>query len=377
MHSSLRSFNFWRVILINLLVSVFVYMLMPLWPSLLEAKSNVLTQQSGWMMMLFCIGLFLPGCISSYLLDRYRRKDVCLFSIFLLVSVSLLATLELPLWLIAFWRMVQGSAFALFHISLGSTILIDITVSERRDVAAYLYFWICRFALAVGPALGVLAIQPDLWQYIKYVPVGCAVLAILLLLRLDLPFRTPLKTKKISMDRFWLKGTLPLVGLLFPVVFSLGVEMAINMHPLFYLYLLLGFVASMLLHFVVFYHADYRAEIFTGLLALAASFLLLLTQDELLMVEVSSMLCGYGVGNVTGCLLSFFTVSSKHTERGSAQMTYKLTFESSLCIGYFLPCLLCEVPSFYFYIVGLLLMFLSVIFYLLYVSPWFLRHVKR
>lgn len=377
MHSSLRSFNFWRVILINLLVSVFVYMLMPLWPSMVEAKHGMPVADCGWTMMLFCIGLFLPGCVSSYLLDKYRRKYVCFWSIVVLVVVSLVATLSLPPLLVAACRLLQGAAFALFHTSLGSTILIDITVSERRDVSAYIYFWICRFAFGIGPAIGVMALRPDMWYYLKYVPIVCAVLAVYFIIRLKLPFRTPLRSKVFSNDRFWLPHCTPLVVLLIPAVMALGVEMAINMNPLFYAYVLLGFVISMVLHFMVFFRADLRAEIVTGLLALLAAFLLLFTQDVEKMVVVAAVLTGYGVGNVTGRLQSFFTVVSDHTERGSAQVTYKLTFESALCIGFFLPCALQGVEARYFYLAMIIMSAISLAFYLLFVHKWFLKHSKR
>lgn len=377
MHSSLRSLNFWYVILINFLVSVFVYMLMPLWPAMLEAQGESVFEQSGWTMLLFCIGLFLPGPVSSYMLDRYRRKDVCLLCIAVLVAVSLLATLDMPIWLIAFWRLMQGSAFALFHISLGSTILIDITISERRDVAAYIYFWFCRFALATGPALGLVVLNPDLWKFVQYVPIGCALLAFFCLFKLNLPFRSPLRNNVLSMDRFWLKGAFPLVVLLFPVIMTLGIQMAVNQNPFFYLHLLVGFGLSMVLHFVVFARADLRAEIITGLFALLASFLLMLMQDEEKMVIVASVLAGYGVGNVTGRLLSFFTVSSKHTDRGSAQMTYKITFESALCLGFFLPCIFRNVSVETYYLASLLIVAFCVFYYLYFLNKWFLSHTKR
>lgn len=377
MHSSLRSFNFWRVILVNLLVSTFVYMLMPLWPTLLDETQAMTLQDSGLTMLLFCVGLFLPGCVSSYLLDRYRRKEVCFWSIAVLVAVSLAATLSLPVWMVGLFRVVQGAAFALFHIALGSTILIDITVSERRDVAAYIYFWICRFSLAVGPSLGIMALRPVYWAYLKYVPIVCALLAIFLILRLNVPFRAPLRSKVLSMDRFWLPRSGPLVALLFPAVTCVAMEMSVNREPLFYSYLLVGLVVSLVLHFMVFYRSDMRAEIVTGLIALLAAFLLLLTNDVNDVALVAAGLSGYGLGNITGRLLSFFTVISKHTERGSAQGTYKLTFETSLCVGFFLPCVLSSVSVNILYIASLLLMALSLAYYLLFAHSWFLRNIKR
>ncbi len=352
-------------------------MLMPLWPSLIGGGSDASLQQSGRTMMLYCVGLFLPGSISSFLLDRYRRKSVCRWSVLFLLGVSLVATLNIPIWLVGLCRLLQGSAFALFHIALGSTILIDITVSERRDYAAYIYFWVSRLALGIGPALGIIALHPVYWQYLKYLPVVCAVLSVYLIIRLRVPFRAPIRNKVFSMDRFWLPHCTPLVLLLLPVAMSVGIEMALNMNPLFYVYLLVGLVVSLLFHFMVFYRADLRAEVVTGLAALIAAFLLLLTRGDVDTTPVAAGLSGYGLGNVSGRLQGFFTAVSKHTDRGSAQGTYKLTMESALCIGFFLPCVLGITDTFGCYLVSLIMICLCLPFYLLYVNGWFKNHIRR
>ncbi len=377
MHSSLRSLNFWRIILINLLVSAFVYMVMPLWPLKLEQNEGVALQTSGWMMMFFCVGLFVPGAFSSYLLDKYRRKAVCFWSIVVLVLVSILSTLEMDIWLVALLRFLQGVSFSLFHIALGSTILIDITVSERRDVASFIYFWASRIALALGPAFGVLALRDELWVYLKYFPPLCALISVYLVARIDLPFRTPLENKFISLDRFLLLRTWPLAILLFPVTFALGVEMALNLHPLFYLSLLIGILLSFGAHFIVFYRSDIRAEIFTGYLALIIGFILLLAQDDEVMVRVASGITGFGVGAVTGRIQSFMTAISKHTERGSAQGSYKLSFESGLCCGFFFTTIIGVSQAQNLYLCTICCLALILAFYLLVVHRWFMANVKR
>ncbi|MBQ0048621.1 MAG: MFS transporter [Bacteroidales bacterium] len=377
MHSSLRSLNFWRVIVINLLVSTFVYMLMPLWPNTMVNEEAFSRQQSGWVMLIFCMGLIMPGPVASYLLDRFRRKKVCFWAVGVLAAVSFLAQQQMPPFATVLCRLMQGAAFSLFHIALGSTILIDITISERRNLAAYIYFWVCRFALALGPALGILALKPDLHAHLRYLPLACAGLAIYLIARIELPFRTPLRSSIFSRDRFWLSCSLPLVLVIFPIAFTLGIEMASNLNPLFYVYLFLGFVASMVLHFIVFNHADVRAEMVAGILAIMAAFLLLVTQDNDHMVVVAAALTGYGVGNVMGRVLSFLTVTSRHTERGSAQVTYKLTFEMALCIGFFLPCVVpCYAPL-PFYVASFVLAAATLVFYLFFVHNWMTRNAKR
>lgn len=357
------------------MVSSFVYMLMPLWPLLVQAKEGIPLQQSGWYMLYFCIGLFVPGAFSSYLVDRYRRKDVCLWSISILVLVSLLATLELPSYMIGLLRFVQGASFALFHIVLGSTILIDITVSERRDLASFIYFWTSRLSLAIGPSFAILALRPELWVYLKYFPVFCALVSVYLVARIDLPFRSPLEPKMLSFDRFWLKRGWPLALLLFPVTFALGAEMAVNLHPLFFLSLLIGFVLSLILHFLVFYRSDIRAEMFTGYLALIVAFVFLVAQDNEQMVRVAAGLTGYGVGSVSGRIQTFLTAISHHTERGSAQGTYKLTFENGLCIGFVHSCVVGQPST--IYVCCLVLMALALLLYVTVVHKWFLRHAVR
>lgn len=342
-----------------------------------QQKQGIPLETSGWMMLLFGLGLFVPGPFSSYLLDKYRRKDVCLWSISLLVLVSILSMLRLPLWTIATLRFVQGVSFALFHITLGSTILIDITVSERRDLASFIYFWASRIALALGPAFGILALEPELWIYLKYFPVFCALVSVYLVARIDLPFRSPLEPKILSFDRCWLWHGWPLALLLFPVTFALGVEVAANLHPMFFVSLLVGFVLSLILHFAVYYRADIRAEVFTGYLALIIGFAMLLVQDDELMVRVAAGLSGYGAGCVSGRLQSFLTAVSKHTERGSAQGTYKLTFETGICLGFFVTCCWgCEGMS-AMYLFALILLALALLGYVLFVHRWFLSHLRR
>lgn len=383
MHSSLRSLNFWRVMLINVLVSTMVYMSLPLWPALVVDQDHVLTSlQTGQSLLLFAFGMLVPGCVSSYLLDAYRRKMACFWTVVVLAGTCLMLPLPLPFWSVLCVRCVQGMAFSLFHIALGNTILVDITVSERRDFASYIYFWICKLSLGLGPLLGVLLISslsvlsPSLSHYVRWLPLVFAVLAIYFNIRLQVPFRAPLRTSVFSLDRFWLPHCIPLALLLLASSFPVGVHMACNTHPLFFVFLLAGFVASLLFHFTVFYRADIRAEIVTGYLAIVAAFLLLVTDDNGDVPLFAAALNGYGLGNVSGRVLSFFTRVSNHTERGSAQGTYKLTFEVSMCLGFALPCVL-DISVTMFNVVSLLLAAIGLAFYLLYVNSWYKQHVKR
>lgn len=376
-HKGLLNINFWRVLVINLLVSSSVYMLMPIWPYVAEGGNTLAAEQNGWAMILFGVGLFLPGSISSYLLDKYRRKDVLLWSVVSLMGVSVLSTqsmTELQVW---FLRLVQGCCFGLFHIALGSTILIDITSRDRRDETSYVYYWGCKFALGAGPLLGVLALTYKVPHFFLIYPLFCLVVSLYLLIRLQLPFKTPNCTRMFSADRFWLPRCQVLAVCLFLLMLVVGAHMSLNISLTFFGLLFAGFAFSLLAHFVIFYRADKRAEIVSGLACVCASSLLMLFRDDQSMVDVACALLGYGMGSITGRLQWFFTQVSEHCDRGSAQSTYKLTFEFALCLGFMLACTMGQGREELVYEICVGLSLLNVLYYLLFASKWFLRNRVR
>lgn len=367
--------------LINFLVSTLIYMSLPLWPAVVEKELSMDSHQVGLSLLSFSLGLLVPGCVCSYLLDIYKRKSVCFWLVVLLATSCLFLPLDLPFHWILFVRFLQGVAFFAFHIALGNTIMVDITISERRDFASYIYFWICRFALAIGPLMGMMLfsslsyVSPYFARYVHWLPFLGVMLALYCLVRLKVPFRTPMRNVVFSLDRFWLPRCFPLVAVLFCVAFCVGVQMALHVGILYYVYLLSGFVLSLILHFAVFYRADIRAEVVTGFLAMVASFLLLVFEGNNFLL-LSAGLSGYGLACISGKFLKFFTVVSDHTERGSAQGTYKLTFEFAFLAGFAWACLW-QVSLLVAYVSCLVISILSMCFYLAVVHPWFLRHTRR
>lgn len=377
-HKGLLNPNFWRILVVNFLVSTSVYMLMPMWPRLLEANYGEDVNRSGWTMLMFGLGLLLPGAVCSYLLDRFKRKTVCIWSIIALAAVCYACEQPYSLIVMALLRLVQGAAFIVFHIALGSTILIDITDTNRRDVTTYLYYWACRFSLALGPVVCILMWQMGWQHYFHLLPIGFAIVSFALVLAMKVPFRTPLGRKMFSKDRFLLSHSIRLILTMLPVSMAAGLLMALNTHLLFYAHMFLGLAMALVLHFIIYVRADVRAEIVTGLMALVASYLLLIFNDDEQMVLFSSSLLGYGLGAVSGRLQSFFTIISQHTERGSAQTTYKICFDLGISVGFFVGAmLLAQLPLQICYITGLVMVLLAIVFYLSCSHRWFVNHVQR
>lgn len=367
---------FWQINFINLLVGMSVYMLMPLWPALLEEVCGASFRESGLVVALFGLGMFLPGPFCNYWLDTHRRKAICWWATAALAGTTFAVPWPgLPLGVLVLLHMLRGMAFGVFQIALGSTLLIDLSHTRRRTQAAHVYYWFSRFAWSLGPAVGLLALRFGAEAFPA--SLACVLVALVLLLRLHVPFRTPLEPRRLSADRFWLgRGRALVLGLL-PVTVSAGLVMAGNRSFEFYGLLMVGFLLALTSHLVVFANADRRAEVTAGLIFLFASFLLQLTRDVAVIDHFASVLAGWGLGLVGSRYLLMLIRVSEHCERGTAQSTYMLCWEGGLCLGFFIGCCCIPISLQLAYGLGLLLTAVALGYYLLVAYAWFLTHCRR
>ena len=80
--------NFWRMCTANLLLFISVYMLFPLLPFVMGEQLGVSVGQAGSMFLVFVVAMFAVGPFHAYLVDAYKRKNVCLFSFALMVAAT-------------------------------------------------------------------------------------------------------------------------------------------------------------------------------------------------------------------------------------------------------------------------------------------------
>ena len=159
-HVRLWHLDFWLLSLANLSLTVMVYMLMPVLPSHLAACHGITPMEIGLIFVSYAVGLYLLGGFTTYLVQRYRRNRVCLWTIALLVlAVSQLYFNEhLPVGhdvtvaLAIVVAVVVGALYGLSKMILMSTLVIDSCESFMRTEANYSATWFGRMALAIGPA---------------------------------------------------------------------------------------------------------------------------------------------------------------------------------------------------------------------------------
>jgi putative transport-related membrane protein len=341
-HISLWHADFWILAITNLLITMSVYMLIPILPVWMLGAAGLSQQAVGIVMGVYGIGLFLLGGFCNWLVQRYRRNRVCLWAI-ALVFLALLGCwlVERELhqsWLqyrlLLFLRIVLGAAFGLVQMILSSTLIIDKSESFQRTEANHASAWFGRFALSLGPMLGIVFARTSFSPL--FASAALALVAYLLLATVKFPFRTPDDgVKKISGDRFFLPDAKWLFLNLFLICLSVGILVSTQYTAMFYAMVMVGFAIALLAERFAFVDADLKSQVVAGSILIAAALVMILTRKQMIVNYISPVFVGLGIGLIGSRFLLFFIKLSKHCQRGTAVSTYMLGWESGLAAGLF------------------------------------------
>ena len=341
-HISLWHADFWILAITNLLITMSVYMLIPILPVWMLGSAGLSQQGVGIVMGVYGIGLFLLGGFCNWLVQRYRRNRVCLWAI-ALVFLALLGCwlVERELhqsWLqyrvLLFLRLVLGAGFGLVQMILSSTLIIDKSESFQRTEANHASAWFGRFALSLGPMLGIVFARTSFSPL--FASAALALAAYILLTTVKFPFRTPDDgVKKISGDRFFLPDAKWLFLNLFLICLSVGILMSTQFTAMFYAMVMVGFAVALLAERFAFVDADLKSQVVAGSILIAAALMMILTRKQMVVNYISPVFVGLGIGLIGSRFLLFFIKLSKHCQRGTAVSTYMLGWESGLAAGLF------------------------------------------
>lgn len=335
MQQKLWSKNFSYLCVANLLLTSSIYMLIPVLP-VWCVQNGMNVQEAAWITTLSLISFFGLGPICSYLLDTYKRRDVCLiFTLITLLVTGVIGWVALPFIAIVGLRILQGMAFGMVKMSLGSGLVIDLTPSEFRTVGNYSFNSFGRMAISVGPCLGMFFLMHLPLQYAFYASIALGLIAMFLILMLQIPFRAPLEPAMFSTDRFWLKKGSLHFFVVICCTLAMGVLLVLHCTIQFYAMLMVGMLCSTIISKVVFKEADPRAEAVTGMILLVAVFILLLIDPWEEIERIVAVLAGIGINLCTSRILLCLLRKAEHCERGSANSTYLVAWEVGLGLGIF------------------------------------------
>ena len=384
-HVKLWHREFWQLAIANLFLSMSVYMLIPVLPLWLMQEENFSLLETGLSMGVFALGLYLLGPFVSFLVQHYRRNQVCLWSIILLIAsegvlwyINTLKSEFVEFGLIMLQRFSFGALFGLAQMVLASTLVIDTCESFQRTEANHSASWFGRFAFSLGPLAGILLHRQWGFDTVIMVAMGLAFAALLLIRMVDFPFRAPEDHVHLfSCDRFLLDrgGVLFVNLLLITIVIGLSIGQMTTIEE--FGMMMTGFLLALLAQRFMFRDAELKSEVVTGLILLLAALLINMTQHTLAATFISSTFVGMATGIVGTRFLLFFIKLSRHCQRGTSQSTFMLSWETGLSLGVGLTYMLADWLPSHTNTVALILTVIALLMYNTLTHNWFLRNKNR
>ena len=384
-HIRLWHRDFWFMAMANLLLTIAVYMLIPVMPMWLMQAENLTIQETGMMMGAFGIGIFLFGCFTSFLVQRFRRNMVCIWAIMLMAALlgwlyyldlQKSQFLDFPMLLVQ--RLAFGAAFGVAQMILSSTLIIDTCESFQRTEANHSASWFSRFAFSLGPLAGIIIDRLAGFSMVLLVSIGCTIVAIIFILLVHFPFRTPEENVRVvSLDRFFLPQGWPLTINLIVVTYVMGLLLSTTTSELFYVMVMVGFLVALLAQRFVFRDADIESEVITGLVLIGVALLMMLTRQQTIVSFAAPMFIGFGLGIIGSRFLLFYIKLSRHCQRGTAQSTFFLAWEFGLALGIGMGYGLLELQTEVALQVALCITVVTLLLYHFFTHGWYLSHKNR
>jgi len=380
-HIKLWHREFWLMAISSLLLTMSVYMLIPVMPQWLIHTENFTAEETGWSMGVFALGLYLFGGPCSWLVQRFRRNVICMHAVMTVgLAIGLLWYIDgfrsefVEFWVILAQRLVLGAAFGLAQMVLSSTLIIDTCESFQRTEANFSASWFARFALSLGPLAGLVT-YPFGFHTVLVITISLAVLSLLLIKIVKFPFRTPEEGVHVmSLDRFFLPhGFILFVNLLL-VSIVVGLLLSMSHAPMFYALMMGGFLLALLAQRFVFRDAELKSEVLTGLILMVAALIIMLAYP---VSPVSPVLIGLSAGIIGSRFLLFFIKLSRHCQRGTSQSTYFLGWETGLSLGVGLGYLLFYKQTEMLLYTALSLTMMALLMYHFFTHSWYVHNKNR
>ena len=384
-HIRLWQYEFWLLAISEFLLSMSVCLLLPTLPRWLVEEQNLSDSETGLVMGVFGLGLFVLGAFVSFLIQHYRRNLVCIVSmavmailLFILYYLDTLRYQFIDLSLLLLLRFIMGAFFGLSQMVLCSALIIDTCESFQRTEANFASAWFGRFALSLGPVAGLLLLHYADFGTVFLMAVGCAIASLVLVLMVNFPFRSPAdEVTLVSLDRFFLPHVFPLLLNLWLVTLAFGLLLSLSLTLVFYAMMLVGFFGALLCWRFVFRDAELKSEVVSGLILIGAALLMLLTRSTLPIVSyVAPVFIGLGMGLIGSRFLLFFIKLSRHCQRGTSQSTFILGWESGIAIGLGLGFCFFKGQSQHTLLTALMLIVVALVAYQ-FSHNWFIRNKNR
>lgn len=317
----------------NFFLYISLYIFLPSLPYWLTNQFGYSLVISSIVMASFAIAIFIPGPFNNYLLDAFKRKKVAFWS-FVILGLSALGYLgAVSLCIVLALRIIQGILFSIITTTTSSTLLIDITPTNKRTIANLTFTHVGRSGMMIGVVIGIYLLDNYEVNMLFYISAALTLLSCFTILFIRVPFRAPLKPSFFSLDRFLLPRVLPAAVNMISTPIILGILITMLQVNVSFLSLALGFTIGFILMHVLFKNLQGKAELELSTSLIVVGCLFIMITSSIIISYIGYVLLGTGLSIAANRFYVIIISMPLHCERGSANNTYNLIWELGILIG--------------------------------------------
>lgn len=338
--------NYCKVMTANFLLYLAFFLLTPLFPLYLNEHFGATKDMIGVILSGYTLTALIMRPFSGYLVDSFPRKAVLLicFALYFICFAGYLAASTL-LWFFIV-RTIHGGPFGAATVA-NSTIAIDVLPSSRRQEGVGYYGLSNNIATAIAPTVGLAIYQYTenfnilFWLSFALAGVALAVNSTLKIKERELI----IPDKKMSLDRFFLlKGWAIAANILFfgfcygclsnyLAIYSKEVMGIVSGTGLYFMLLSIGLIVSRLTGARALREGKMVRSAAIGVVVSSVAYLLFVACPNYIGYYGSAILIGLGNGHFWPAFQNMMLTIAHKTERGTANSTLFIAWDSGFAIG--------------------------------------------
>lgn len=406
-----RSYMF--ILAANFLLFFGFWLLIPVLPFYLKETYNCPEAMLGAILCCYTVSGLCVRPFSGFLMDKFPRKPIYILCYFICASIFLgYMTAGVLTWFIIL-RALHGIAFSSVTVG-GNTLCVDITPSSRRGEALGYYGLTNNTAMALGPMTGLF--MHDHVSYEGIFITGMLFSIIDLLCAFCVKARTPesiiarklekqqtgkdpvSSQKKLSLDRFILLKGIPVsISLLmlsipygattnFVAMYAREINLDVP-SGFFFTLMAVGMGASRLVAGKKVDQGYITQCIHIGLYPVILAFFMLsmcrfIAPENMNIAECTffavPLLLGIGFGIIFPAMNTLYINLAPNNKRATATSTYLTAWDVGIGIGIASSGIIAQHFTFYMvYLIGSILCTVSLIFFVIKVTPHYNRNKLR
>jgi MFS family permease len=386
--------NYILLCIANFLFFASFYLLLPVLPFYLNEVFGVSQTMAGFIISCYTIATLFIRFFSGYIMDAYARKPVYLlgFAIFTVVFCGYI--FAATVLMLIFLRIIHGLSYGMTSVS-SNTLVIDVMPSSRRGEGLGYFGVANNIAMALGPMAGLLLYSRFCAQVIFITCTVISLVGMLIASQIKTRQRPPVKRLPVSLDRFILLKGLPaglsfvFIGFAYGQITNYIALYAQKMHlsisgGMFFLVYAIGLIMSRLFsgRMTDKGKAPQVISIGFGIVLVFMFMLFYCSKLSIVNLPLTNFLfiliafgCGFGFGSTFPAFNSLFISLAPANQRGAATSTYLTSWDVGFGIGIFTGGAIADKFSFSVaYLVSDIMIFASMIYFIIYVKPHFIRN---